>query len=69
MTTTRNPDWDALSTGQSLSAIGKDLDKTKLMFGGHRMETVAKDAEDKTMRAAFGLEGKVKGLRKGERYI
>ena len=68
MTTTRNPDLDKLSVGQSLSAIGEELKSTRLIFGGNRVSW-EKGGREGVERAAFGLEGKVEMLRKGGRYI
>jgi hypothetical protein len=71
MTTTRNPDLDRLSVGQSLCEIDEELKKSKLMFGGNRMgfelggRLYGADVE----RAAFGLEGKVETLRNEDPYI
>jgi len=68
MTTTRNPDLDALSIGQSISAIGKELEETELKFGANRIGW-EKGGMEGIQKAAFGLEGKVGMLRKGGRYI
>lgn len=71
MTTTRNPDLDRLSVGQSLCAIDDELEKTKLRFGGNRVgyELGGRLGAADVERAAFGLEGKVEMLRKGGQYI
>jgi hypothetical protein len=68
MTTTRNPDLDKLSVGQSLSAIDDELDEPKLKFGDNRVKW-EKGGMEGIERAAFGLDGKVKMLKKGGRYI
>lgn len=68
MTTTRNPDLDKLSVGQSLIAIDDELDEPKLKFGGNRVKW-EKGGMEGIERAAFGLDRKVKMLKKGGRYI
>jgi hypothetical protein len=68
MTTTRNPDLDELSVGQSLSSIGKTLADTKLQFGWYTVEGGREDLQG-LKRAAFGKVDKVGILRKGDQYI
>lgn len=65
MTTTRNPELDILTKGQSLGALEESLKKTILKFGA-----VAESSRyESTKRAAFGLDGSVTSLRKGQKYI
>lgn len=75
LSTTRNPDLDALTTGQSLGTVplSKAFEKTKLKFGALGTAE-AGDVEDglKTEgieRVAFGIPGTVKTLRKKGLYI
>jgi hypothetical protein len=72
MTTTRNPDLDALSQGQSLGAapLDRKLGNVRLRFGTidiKRIEETGKVLRKRTVRhAAFGLEDSVSELRKGD---
>ena len=51
-----------------MNTINDELDETKLKFGGNRVKW-EKGGKEGIERAAFGLDGKVRMLRKGGRYI
>lgn len=70
--TTRNPDLDALSRGQSLGVLSldKDLVKVKIKFG--ELITEAHDIGEQAHTAshiAFGITERVARLRRGGEYI
>lgn len=70
MTTTCSPDFTSLCEGESLGALplSQDLKQTKLRFGllGNAQDDVD---PDKTCRAGFGLEHRVKCLATGAKCI
>jgi hypothetical protein len=72
MTTTRNPDLDALSQGQSLGAapLDRKLGKVRLRIGTIDIDVIEETSEvlgnRKVRHVAFGLEHGVSELRKGD---
>lgn len=75
MCATRNPDLDRIARGWCLAAepVGKEVKRVKVQFGvlgedSNRHDGVEKgDGLELVEHAAFGLEGTVRKVRKGEK--